>query len=166
MAIEMGQAGQSLTCHCGAILNVPTMREIARLPPVKESLREDAVPRWSTLQSAVFTSGVLLTAGALLSATFFGVAWSRLEILAPPLEDDAEWVRFMNKATPEELLDLWSQIESQGLGPWLPPKHLIARNNADELLRRVKIMLAVAACGACLAGSSFLLGSSRRGRRK
>ena len=61
--VETGQAGQSIRCSCGNMIEVPSIRAMRSL----EAQGEDApvVPRWSARQGFVFL-GLAITAAALV----------------------------------------------------------------------------------------------------
>lgn len=162
LPIELGQAGQLLTCQCGTVINVPKMREIAKLKcvDVAESVRPRA--NWSRVQGVLFSGGILLTVASLLIAAYFGYGWSQIPILSQPTETDTDaWVeKVLAKMSPDELIGRWHELESGGLGQWYPPEHVVARELRAVLLRNAYYALAVAAVGLCLTVSSLVLNSS------
>jgi len=88
--VEMSQAGQTLSCPCGARLEVPTMRDLAQLkrdegrstsepsertrerrPPRGRRARAASPPVWGTRQRLLFLGGIV----ALIGLTVLGAAY-------------------------------------------------------------------------------------------
>lgn len=159
LPIELGQAGQSLTCECGEALSAPTMREISRLASVEVAETTRAAARWSGLQGMLFSTGILTVVAALLAAAFFGYGWSQIPILPQPTETHTqEWEeQVLSKTPPDELIEKWHELESHGLGEWYPPEHVLAREMRLEMRRNTIIAFLVAVVGVGLMACSFAL---------
>lgn len=72
LRVRGGQAGEKLTCKCGATVAVPTVRNLRQL----ETVDDEAAPRpplpWTALQGPLFSLGTvaLFIGGALLIYSF------------------------------------------------------------------------------------------------
>ena len=159
--VEKSQAGQSVTCSCGSVLAVPTFREMAHLERVEQAAASDSTRGWSPLQGMVFSSGLVIAVAGLLAAAFFAVQRAGIPTDAPAVASDSEeFARHLDEASPLEIYEEhWKQIEEHGLGPWQPPMHVMLREVRAVLLQRILYCAIAAIVGACLAGSSFFLGS-------
>ena len=62
--IEVGQAGQSISCECGAALDVPTMRQIRELEqaPTDDSLPQEQTSTWSPRKGVILLGLVIAVA--------------------------------------------------------------------------------------------------------
>ncbi len=67
LAVDTGQAGESLVCDCGATVAVPTLRQLRQLPEAREESAVATGPTWGLRQAAI-TVSLLLAALCLISA--------------------------------------------------------------------------------------------------
>src|SRR3990172_6902551 len=62
LAVEAGQAGESLLCECGTTVVVPTLRQLRTLPAVREEVRAASGRSWGFRQGAMTVSLLVATA--------------------------------------------------------------------------------------------------------
>lgn len=84
LAVETGQAGESITCECGATVAVPTFRQLRTLPLATEATATTAAGAgWGKRQGAI-------TVSLLLAALFLALAGvSRMSEIPVPVFDPA-----------------------------------------------------------------------------
>jgi hypothetical protein len=76
LPVEAGQSGTALDCECGRTVDVPTMRELARLKTAKETQDPNAKPLWGWRQSIVFL-GLLIVVGAVAFGAYMQFSRSK-----------------------------------------------------------------------------------------
>jgi hypothetical protein len=154
--IEASQAGGQVACRCGAALEVPSLRGIRSL----EAFTETPPPRrlaWNPTRGVVFAIGLVIVVVGLLVAAAGGVGRARVQIWELPAEELDQELAGLDQASPAEAWRHWVDMRDNGLGPYfLPPKYA-----ALDLRKRLTWLLTagliVAAVGAAIAGSAFLL---------
>jgi hypothetical protein len=67
VTVEVGQAGEQVTCQCGANLDVPTLRKMRHLPPA-EAKAAPAARAWDLRKGTVTACGLM--AGLLATVAF------------------------------------------------------------------------------------------------
>ena len=98
--IELCQAGETVPCRCGAMLQVPTMRDIKKLEPYDQrsddsSLRQ--VSTWGRRESRIFL-------GTLLTCTGLGL-FGYTQMTRPKLAD-------MGSLSPIQTWVLWQDLRN------------------------------------------------------
>jgi hypothetical protein len=147
VAIEPRQAGETITCRCGASLLAPTMREICALEPAPAELD---LPRSGTTWG--WRHGLrLLGAMTLLSA----IGWSAWLFLNPPVSRfdvfDPELIRqSAYQMSPSATWDNWRKAK-EGLDRRVDQKY------ADQLAvyhvwQAVPVVWALIGVGLLIAG--------------
>jgi hypothetical protein len=160
-AIEPRQAGRKISCGCGAVLEVPSLRGIRELAHTAPTKTRRAGPTWSPARGIAFAVGMLVAVVGLLVAGYALLVWLNLDTSEPPPEDLTAAYAGIDQKTPEETLLLWQEeIRNQGLGTHQVPAYLVARDIA-----RFFGMLAIAGVcltviGAAASASSILLRKS------
>jgi hypothetical protein len=160
LTIEPSQAGQRLTCDCGAEIAAPTFREIKQLEPAGSD-EEAPRPKWSRLQGVMFSLGILLV----LAAIALGVSplrqRSMISLEKPPPPDLTSNYNAIDDLTPEQSLQVWEQFLSDGVNRQGPPLHIALREIAGKLELLIGIAALLAVVGLVSTIGSFFLGPKR-----
>lgn len=162
-------AGETRRCPCGNSVQVPTWREIQRLPrdPADESSRA-ALPRdtWSVARGLTFAGGVLvllICVGTLGHAAYL-TSWLQTE--APSVDDVLRYSTGplaeldVDRATLLEVWEVWKPLRDMQLDQRPTPRYLASRRLAEQLRWRMMVaggISVVALCG--------ILGTLRVARR-
>jgi len=154
--IEPGQAGQTLSCECGASLKVPTMLEMAHLeelacesPPEKQTV-------WGIRQSLTLL-GVVMVLGSLVLAV---VAYR-----SRPKTSSAELIRqHCQEFPPVESLYRWHQLRDDGPDPFTRREKEQRADRIGRFRLWVIATLVVAAGGIVLVTSALLSGKAYRSK--
>jgi len=169
--IEPTQAGQTITCRCGATLDAPTMREIRGLEPAAaDSTAAGSTRRWSAGRGAAFAVGLLvfLVAGG-VAGVFF---WEALQIdPTPPTEERFKQLtdRHLGLEGTESAwqsapLDttwlIWTHLRRD-----LPAERPEMKYEQNRKLRRSWLNWGGLAAGIAIVGAALALMAVRRGRR-
>jgi len=121
--VETGQAGESLTCDCGAKVAVPTLRQLRQLPEVRGEQPAAAGPAWGFRQGAI-------TVSLLLAAVCLAVAGlSRYSERPVPTIDPAKYTatvdQLVKNMTPlqgwERWTDTYQPLTTTGFGVYQHP---------------------------------------------
>lgn len=110
--VETCQAGQTVTCRCGTSLEVPTMRELARLQRVDTEADPRQMPRrWGIRHRIILVASLLIIVGGGLGLYLF---WNRPVLSLQ--EPDRESVRqYIEALSPLETWQRWQQLRTEGL---------------------------------------------------
>ena len=150
--VEVGQAGGTVSCTaCGAVLEVPKLRELRQLSELQSS---DAPPRasWSPVQGSLFVSGLLaivIAAGAALYTSNYRMKYDATR-------PDPSSFRFQYDLQDIPLIDswqLWKKFETMKIESRPTPYHVLARQKVQQLDRWLTIYAALAVAGVlCMLG--------------
>jgi len=112
-AIEPRQAGQTVTCRCGASLEVPTLLQMRRLEavPPEAGVRRAAAPSWGLYHSLIFL-GSVITIAALGVGTWLVVIRPQ-PVATPPTPEQIRAAIDQASATATWLM--WKGIRRKGL---------------------------------------------------
>jgi hypothetical protein len=166
--VEPAQAGGQIACQCGKLLTVPTLRglrALAEAPPDQSTVVRGNVRKWSKLQGAMFSIGLLVAVVSLgIVAYTFVEYWQ-----ATPYTRDMtpEINEFEGQAIEQlsaiEAYDLFVQMRDEGLGeagtpPWVQVQKLVAEQRAlmigSGIAAAIGILSVVAALVMRPAGSA------------
>ncbi len=145
--VEATQAGQTLQCPCGQAVSVPTLQQLKGLPREEHPEPAAPSPRTSLAQRLMLIGGIVLLAGAGLSAAVY---WTR-----------PRWLPY-EMLSPVESLVVW-RLYTRGPQIQLSPAerefHTLCQRNS----RWLAITLAIAAIGAVVFGAGLVV-AGRSGR--
>ena len=164
VTVDVGQAGQSLRCECGRKLEVPTMRAIRQLEPLRDvQLRQSRRKKpWSLTQGAVFASGLAIMVAGLATAAYFQIGRSRLQTEAVPWDNLELALKNIDNMNIDQAFQLWQEIRDDPIGPYHPPNYIMARYVSAGVLNYVLGSLGVAALGLIVLLSAFLLSPRKK----
>jgi hypothetical protein len=170
VAIEVSQAGQSVRCTCGNMVDVPTMRLIRQLPPAaasaaKKRLRDRS---WSLTQRLLFSGGLAILVGGLLTAGVFQMGRSGLKTTETTWDNLERAHQDIDSMTITQTWDLWTMARNDTIGPYNPPPFILHRLWSATWLRAVVGGMAAAVVGLVLMVSAFVIRprAKPRGRPK
>ncbi len=164
--VDVRQAGQTITCQCGAMVDVPTMRQVRQLERAATTGGKTA-PRWSPLQGAVFAAGVLIAVISLsvlvvLFVRRIGIDTGKPEV---DLKVHADWIHSQDVDT---LWEEWmSDLAVQPLRR-MDPEYLVNRRRVARLDFYMLIAAGTAVFGTVVTAAAFLIapGHKRRSMKK
>lgn len=117
IAVDVKQAGQQIACECGRLLEVPTLRGVRELEPVREigpSSRQTA--DWNSSRGMIFAGSLILFAiGGAVS--YLGYAGLRA---TPNVSREVERESFdksIDAMSLDEMYETWKNVRTHGLGP-------------------------------------------------
>lgn len=155
--VDVGQAGGSVTCSCGAQLDVPALRNLRNLPLAQPEAARSRPP-WNA--SKGFTAAGLIVA-ALLAAY---ALWNRFTEPTVPKFDPEYRINTVNegleKMSPVEAWQLWVQVyqplAKSGFAVFEHPHaEAIEQHIARRRTLQTTLLIAAAIC-ACLALTAAL----------
>jgi hypothetical protein len=162
--VEVGQAGETLTCACGNELKAPTLRGLRELTPATEEAPRKAGPGapvdWSSGRGALFSLGLLVFVVSLAYGAYHLYIWSGIDVAQIEAHDEEHADDFVDQLSPVNMLEFWEETKNKTLQETLHPDHVSVKDIADYYLRRGQIgMLLTLISGAMVAFS--LLGPKR-----
>ncbi len=163
--VESSQAGETITTASGKTVEVPTLRELKKLPLVE---KEEAPVRrdWSVGQSILFVVGLLLFLGCTVSSVILSM-YTPLESLDKAREVPIEWIEGdVDQWSMEDKLSFWTFATSdQALGD-MRQNATGQRYFLDVLeLRQTFLILSVigVVVGLIMMGCAFAFPGTSRG---
>jgi len=162
MRVVAAQAGGMMTCGCGKSLVVPTLRGLRELELAPLEAPARTRPGWSRIHGALFASGLLLAAAGLAIATYSLWQYTRLARSGLSADRSGDVVKFesanIDKLTPLQMLNAWSELKDEGLGEKQAPIWVVAK----EKIRGYQFWMAVGggalAAGLLLATTALFVG--------
>ena len=135
--VEPAQAGGQVTCSCGKTVLVPTLRGLKQLevaPPDAAALRRAVGRRWSPVQGAMFSIGVVVTIISLLVLAYtylqFAEATTYTQDQTSVINQlEAEQIDSMNIL---DSLQAFYSLRDEGLGEpvepfWITAQKIVAQ---------------------------------------
>jgi hypothetical protein len=116
LAVSLRQAGGSVTCPCGNVLEVPPLNRLKTFEPVAPKAELKTGPgaartytAWSGRQAGLFLGVVLLCVGIPWAAWLDG----RLDVLLPaPLQCNKPRLLPVEKMTPLQTWGMWQELRT------------------------------------------------------
>jgi hypothetical protein len=105
LAVDTGQAGESLVCECGATVAVPTLRQLRQLPESCDVAAAPAGSTWGLRQGAI-TVSLLLAAVCLVLAGLSKYSEQPLPTI-DPVARTASVDKQVGAMTPLEAWQVW-----------------------------------------------------------
>lgn len=112
--VTTGQSGTSVSCACGATVQVPTMREIRQLPQVTQTVVKKQGSAWGLRHGMLFT-------GLLVAVCGIGFAIYAYSKIPPPLSqqfvvDETFIMQELNSMTGTQLVfGVFEEIKKGGI---------------------------------------------------
>jgi hypothetical protein len=125
--IDTRQAGQRITCVCGAVLDVPALRVLRELDPAAETAAVTPQRSWNPVRGTLFSMGAILVVGGLLLGAYGLFLRLQVDTSEPPAPDFTEAYTQLERLGPDETYQLWQEIRRSDLGPYVMPRHYVAR---------------------------------------
>lgn len=152
--IRTRQAGESVPCRCGCVIDVPTLRELRQLPAADDVTQEPRRSNWTVAHGLMFAIGILVTIIALGVVIQGARMRSELDIQRPDAGD-------MTSMTLLETWDTWERVRSYELDRSLVPVYVANRRRA-AVLNKVVFAAGIFAAAGLLAVAAALIGGRRR----
>jgi len=146
--VKATEAGQILRCPCGQPVLVPTMQELKKLEREEQPEQAAAVPKGGLAHRLMLLGGVVLLAGAGLSAAVY---WTRPQFV--PYES----------LTPVEALMVW-RLYTRGPQIQLSPAEREFRTLCQRNSRWLAVTLGITGVGAVVFAAGLLAAGRRSGR--
>ena len=155
--VDVGQAGGSVTCSCGAQLDVPALRNLRNLPLAQPEAARSRTP-WNA--SKGFTAAGLIVAGLLAAFAL----WNRFTEPAAPKFDPLRQTRAVNdvleKISPTDAWMMWVNVyqpmAKRGFGVYQHPHaEAIEQHIARRRTLQTTLLILAAVCAATALTAAF-----------
>jgi len=155
--VSPGQAGDTLRCLCGRTLEVPTLRELRRLP-MAETRKEGAT--WTPLQGWMFGGGGMLAVAGFGAAVFFLWRWSGIDTQPRKLDHTIYHAAAVDQWTVDQTWDAWTELKNLEKNPLVryDPIYVLNRRAARVFFSRGVACAVAGAIGLVVLAASFFLG--------
>ena len=116
LAVDASQAGEIITTEAGETIEVPTFRELKKLPVIREEIQEQKKIYWNPAMGVLFGSGALIFLISLSVVGYYGYAISTLptKVEKPDIPED-----FFSNAIEDmpltEILVYWEDFDMAAL---------------------------------------------------
>lgn len=163
--IDISQAGQQMSCQCGQMLAVPSLRGIRELE-VLDDVEDTAVPRpmWSVGRRVVFVIGLVVCVLGLAALCITSLARMAVAVPERTVTDVKQISAEIDAQTPAETLDTWTNLRTEGLAPYYPAGRVLAQYRIGVLQTAMAIAGGVAIAGVLMSVGSWLFPGARRSR--
>ena len=167
VVVETTQAGEQVSCECGALLEIPAFTRLSQLEPVdtgRGAGQGAAVGErspWTRTQASLFTIGLLTAVLAGIGIGFGVYTRARIDTMDTIETVADDYLKFLDQQPPTELLEIWTAIRKKGLQDVrsLPiPEYVVNLRNYDKLTRLIDLACAAAAIGICMTVASLGFG--------
>jgi hypothetical protein len=160
--VEPAQAGGQVACSCGKTVQVPTLRGLKQLevaPPDAAALRRAAGRRWSPVQGAMFSIGLVVT---IISLLVLAVTYLQFAEATTYTQDqtsvinqlEAEQIDSMNIV---DSLQAFYSLRDEGLGEQIEPFWITARRIVSQKRTMMISFAGLAAAGLIAAIASLFM---------
>lgn len=116
IAVDVSQAGQQLTCECGKLVDVPTLRGVRALEVVEDTASGSRKPaEWDASRGLIFAGSLILFFIG-VAVTYYGYEGLRT---TPDITREVEKQSFdkaIDDMSLDEIYETWKVIREQGLG--------------------------------------------------
>jgi hypothetical protein len=166
VTVEVGQAGEAVTCRCGATLDVPPLRKLRHLPAAPEAVSR-RTPTWNARRGIIAACLILAT---VLAGVSLGNRITEPSV-APFSADVRQQVvaERLKRMTPAEAWQLWvglyRPLAEQGIAEFQHPHAAAIEQEVAKRRFFQSTLLGVAAAFAAVAVVAALWprSASRRG---
>jgi hypothetical protein len=166
LAVETGQAGESLTCDCGATVAVPPFRQLRELPVERQDAAPAAGSTWGLREGAI-TVCLLVALACLIAAAASRYSEQPLPTIDPVARTESV-DRELTNMTPlqawERWIDFYEPLKTSGFIVYKHPETDAMQTELDwhRWIQRAALGLA-AVFGVVAAGMWFAGGGRAKG---
>ena len=153
VTISTSQAGQTVTCVCGARLEVPTLRDVRALAPAESSGRVSGRVPWEVRHRTAFVLA-LISLCALALGGFLAMR------LPPPIPQPTieQYNEAIQAGSPAQVLGLYEELKKGLVAHREMP---LGDGPRNVMLIGVEVAVGIGACGLIAALALVLAGRKR-----
>jgi hypothetical protein len=166
LTVSAGQAGSQIPCECGAIVDIPTIRELRRFaqatgdasaaPGRKKAELQASQEDYARTALALVGAGLLLL-GLVIFGSLFLFQRSLPQEVNPQFTKWVEMQREQMSKIPEDLLwGEWVTARDRGLGEHHPFDEVVNKERAQGALIGAYVGLAVSTVGVVVLAIAFM----------
>ncbi len=168
-AVETAQAGDTIRCDCGESLQVPSFRDLQKLPPVRDPEAGIKKPRrsWHPLQGLLFGLGAVLFLIPAVWGTTIEIHRRSLDMeVDPSIQRELERnLKNIGNLKVHESYEVWKLLLKRGLGRRNPPAYVLNREVSRYWLTVELQMAVVSLLGLALIVTSLWIQPGRNRQR-
>ena len=157
LSVDSTQAGESITCACGALLEIPSFREIRNLERGDASDTAPAPRSWNVRRGVVFAIGLAIVFCGIVASGFAGMGRLNLQTGTPPKENLEHTFAALDKMTAAETMDTWLQVRDGSLGPYIESNYSRHRRARKQLTQIMLVGYGVIALGVLVTAATWLV---------
>ncbi len=150
------QAGEKLSCSCGAELEIPSFRDFRHLQPASASGTDASgrgrKPINDLPRRLVLVAGMLLIAIGLVVGSYGGLLRTGIHVPERQPGRDPEVDAVIDDLSPTDAFELWVSYRDQGLGPYRVPYRYMAEWTRGFYTRFFLVGLGLVGLGIVLVG--------------
>ncbi|MFT5522847.1 MAG: hypothetical protein ACI9G1_000304 [Pirellulaceae bacterium] len=165
ITIDNSDVGCAVTCECGASVEAPALRGLSELKIFESESedkfdRQEALSNWTPIHGTVFVVGTAIFLIAMsVAARYFYETTQVITDKPPSLVNEEVLKQSLDGTTYEGSLSAWQGLVETGLGPYVEPGYVTARED-----KRRGTALAMLAGGIGLVGLLMIVGAVVTGR--
>ena len=139
LPVAAPQAGQTVTCPCGQVLEVPTIRRLAKLQRVEETTPAETPSRWGPREGLILL-GAVITSAALIATCVLHVK-KHLVAKEAALLDAKFTDEFTEEMADKIRRDIQQMSPAQTWRVWASLRYNIRRLKTPREIRREQMRL-------------------------
>ena len=160
MPVQVAQAGDQLTCSCGAGITVPNLRDVKQLPLADDQL-DKPQSEWNVTAGFIFAIAIVfITVG--LTAAVYNYSVGNQLITTNTMDEFNEYGNFViDQMPPLESIEIFATIVGRGLGEQHTVNFLVEQKKQRVFFNWAKGGLILSALGLLLVFMPLVLNRTR-----
>jgi hypothetical protein len=160
MPVQVAQAGEQLTCACGARITVPNLRDVKQLPLADDQL-DKPQSEWNVTAGFIFAIAIVFIAMGLTVAVYNYSVGNQL-ITTNTMDEFNEYGNFViDQMPPLESIEIFATIVGRGLGEQQTVNFLVEQKKQRVFFNWAKGGLILSALGLLLVFVPIVLNRTR-----
>jgi len=117
---------------------------------------------WSVGRRVVFAVGLVVCVLGLAVLGIASLNWTRIRVPERTVTDFEQISAEIDAQTPAQTLDTWTKLRAEGLGPYYPSGHVVAKHMVGVLQTVMAVAAGVAIAGILMSVGAWFFPGARR----
>ena len=154
--VQVAQAGDQLTCSCGAPITVPNLRDVKQLPLADDPL-DKPKDQWNAIGGSIFAIAIVFIAVGLTVAVYNYSVGNKI-ITTDTTDEANEYGNIViDQMPPFESIEIFAVIAGRGLGEQQTVDFLVEQKKQEAFFNRAKGGLIICVIGLLLVCVTVVL---------
>jgi hypothetical protein len=147
--VQVAQAGDQLTCSCGAHITVPNLRDVKQLPLADHQL-DKPKREWNATGGSIFAMAIVFIAVGLTIAVYNYSVGNKLKTTDTTAASNEYGNKVIDQMPPLESIEIFAVIAGRGLGEQQTVGFLVEQKKQRRFFNWAKGGLILSALGLLL----------------